>query len=273
MGRKDLPEPVGFPQLFVTHKKACLLDAHRPGTVLLSLRKPKSESAPDEVSCEMDDGPWKLEMENSTVICSYYNGKHTGVWRAELLPSPGSCTLVLNSGFQAVPDPEGYTCAIIFVLLVLVASVCFVGWHCAVKLPKQVDDMHNELHGRFNYLENRFQSLHQVVLKHLYKSIKVMPPGTELGPANGEFDFGPYRLELHACVAKMVDRTTLETRWMKGTAKPEDHCVLTMQRDGNLVMYDSKSKPVWASRDEMMGTMCPLGITVDEVGNLMCAPK
>jgi hypothetical protein len=54
------------------------------------------------------------------------------------------------------------------------------------------------------------------------------------------------------------------------SGEDETLCTLSMQRDGNLVIYHPKKGAVWASRDHLDNRLCMLGITVNKDGYLDC---
>lgn len=101
----NLPAPTGVPQLVVTSKEACVVDAHEQDKVLVRLRKGKKESCCASSTLRVTEGNWKLELRGTKVYCYFADDLVRGTWRAELLPSAqdGKMVSVELNGFDQIP--------------------------------------------------------------------------------------------------------------------------------------------------------------------------
>lgn len=153
----DLPAPVGTPQLVVTSKEACIVDAHEKDKILVRVRAPK------EVGCFSQDvsqteGPWTLKLVGTTVYCFYYDSELRGNWRAELLPRgrDGKSVIVLNTGFFPNRFTDGQRIMQVLWLAIGLYVLVFIG----TKMIIQQNDMEIlekhliALNGRISDLRN-----------------------------------------------------------------------------------------------------------------------
>lgn len=92
-------------------------------------------------------------------------------------------------------------------------------------------------------------------------------PGMEL--RSGEsYKIGDWKILLNECLLHTQKANGEGTRWAHGAGL--GGCTLSMQRDGNLVMYHPEKGALWSSKDEI-GKLCPKGITLTQnKGKIVC---
>lgn len=92
-------------------------------------------------------------------------------------------------------------------------------------------------------------------------------PGMELHSGES-YQIGDWKILLKQCLVCIQKENGEGTRWLHGAGL--EGCALTMQRDGNLVLYHPEKGALWASKDEI-GKLCPKGITLTQLsGKMVC---
>lgn len=153
----DLPAPVGTPQLVVTSKEACIVDAHEKDKILVRVRAPK------EVGCFSQDvsqteGPWTLKLVGTTVYCFYYDSELRANWRAELLPRgrDGKSVIVLNAGFFPNRFTDGQKCLISVLMAFAIVWIVTTGTNMGLQqmVMQNVEERLINLSNRISDLKN-----------------------------------------------------------------------------------------------------------------------
>lgn len=92
-------------------------------------------------------------------------------------------------------------------------------------------------------------------------------PGMEL--RSGEsYKIGDWKILLNECLLHTQKANGEGIHWAHGAGL--EGCTLSMQRDGNLVLYHPEKGALWASKDEI-GKLCPKGITLTQnKGKMVC---
>lgn len=153
----DLPAPVGAPQLVVTSKEACIVDAHEKDKILVRIRTPK------EVGCFSQDvsqteGPWTVKLVGTTVYCFYYDSELRGNWRAELLPRgrDGKSVIVLNAGFSPNRFTDGQKCLISVLMAFAIVWLVTTGTNMGLQqmVMQNVEERLINLSNRISDLRN-----------------------------------------------------------------------------------------------------------------------
>lgn len=98
-------------------------------------------------------------------------------------------------------------------------------------------------------------------------------PGMELLNTQ-TYKIGYFTLGHRFCSIQIFEAAIRSIRSYEGKAIGsvgyEHRCVLSMQRDGNLVMYHPEKGALWSSKDEI-GKLCPKGITLTQnKGKIVC---
>lgn len=92
-------------------------------------------------------------------------------------------------------------------------------------------------------------------------------PGMELHSGES-YKIGDWKILLNECLVHIQKANGEGTRWAHGAGL--EGCALSMQRDGNLVLYHPEKGALWSSKDEI-GKLCPKGITLTQnKGKIVC---
>jgi len=296
------PKPTGFPQLIVTSKQAFVLDAHIQDKVIVSIKAPKPGYICGAPVITQRHGAWTLTIDGSYVYCYYYDQHVRAVWRAELAPKDSETitTIVLNSGFT----PVGIRFEVIFLAIVVVFGVSMVimdiGYlrsevkERSLSLAERIDGLYPTKEEEvtvaggpggiqithLNNVEVTDLKHQNVVIGDAERLDPTLTPkfrnffeentfkiGTEL--KHGEsIQFSEYQLVLNNCLL-IIKKPSGEGYVYRADTHMDSNCILTMQRDGNMVMYHLDQGAVWASKDHI-GKLCPKGITLTKKGNIVC---
>lgn len=332
----ELPAPTGTPQLVVTRKGACILDAHEANKILLRVTISKNGICSSGVNTTTK-GPWSLTLNDSTVYCRYEDCHVRGIWRVELLPpdQQGNKVTALNAGYQDNTSRIfqmllGISLGMIAVLFILhlamqvgvkdlklqLAEAQLLSekhllmirekYQTKIKLqdidgvpapegpqgaigPKGVQGLdgprgdsgpqgYTVSHGT-GFVFDTLPLITVPVFRALSDALPTadtLTPGTELASGK-ELRLGDFNLLFSKCMIHVIgihdpelDMITYAPAQRLMSGEDETLCTLSMQRDGNLVIYHPKKGAVWASRDHLDNRLCMLGITVNKDGHLDC---
>jgi hypothetical protein len=331
----ELPAPTGTPQLVVTRKGACILDAHEANKILLRVTIPKNGICSSGVNTTTK-GPWSLTLNDSTVYCRYEDGHVRGLWRAELLPpeQQGNKVTALITGYQDNKWSLGQIMAVVWTLfwvaigsylIIIAMNECLLQDssrmvhmnECLLMMklqdvggvpaptgpqgaigPKGVQGPEGPRGGPIGDLGDLgppvsngngivFDTLPPTTTFPVFRALSAdddlptadtLTPGTELASGK-ELRLGDFNLLFSKCMIHVIgirdpdpelDRITYTPARRLMSGEDETLCTLSMQRDGNLVIYHPKKGAVWASRDHLNNRLCMLGITVHKDGYLDC---
>jgi hypothetical protein len=93
-------------------------------------------------------------------------------------------------------------------------------------------------------------------------------PGSELKEGE-EIWLGENVIKFRRCMFT-VERKAHRARSFQNDASNSEGCILTMQRDGNMVMYHPEKGAVWSSQEHLKGQLCPKGIKLTKDNKLTC---
>lgn len=248
------PKPVGTPQLFLTARKVRLLDAHVPDKVLLTVKRAERSCWSD--GAHASDGPWRMSIVGDKVRVQYVDRFLTNHWVVDMLPenTDATATVVLGAGgYHANPDHAFMAAASFGLLLIL----------CALFV---------------NFIPDAERA--GTVLSFAFKSDLTPRCGSEKKQSEPEDDLPPQtllpgiemrhdefrtfddrRLTHTNCHVVIYGDNNGESLVVHKSESPSNKCVLSMQHDGNLVLYHPDKGAVWASRDAI-GKLCPKGVTI-----------
>lgn len=300
----EFPKPNGHPQLVVTSKQAYVIDAHIQDKILVNVKAPKPGSFWGSTMVYKKNGRWSLVVDNSTVYCYYNDDYVRATWRVELAPKEGAILMNLNQGFSSI-IPKPFHVAFLIIAILSMGFFCLCGILTNIEytkkaseehyksLSKQVDSIYSlvyDMSDEPNSKKNRGPTgpprpdhpnmppgpagplgeesgpaglLIKVVGDQ--KESVVFKPGTELKSGESfEFNHG-HKFKLNKCVFTMMSSSI-------NFAFPHDlnDCVITMQRDGNMVLYHPENGALWSSKDSIK-KLCPKGITLTKGGVMICA--
>lgn len=123
-------------------------------------------------------------------------------------------------------------------------------------------------------LKTEFPVLKDPTEKEHIPTTDALRPGQEL-KHDESMKIGNYHLTVLGC-GFFIRSSEIEKEIITAVYGPKwDHyrgyCTLSMQRDGNLVMYHPEKGAVWSLRDGELKKACPLGVTVNQQnGQLEC---
>jgi hypothetical protein len=246
----NLPAPVGVPQLVVTSKEACVVDAHEQDEVLVRLRTVKKESCCTPSTLWATEGNWRLELRGTTVYCYYDDGVVRGAWRAELLPrgQDGKVVTVLNNGFQCAGLTNNQKIAgATLVCLIAYSAVAVI--FSSVIISRDAPDF-------------------PVVQAEKPYTTDFVAPGHYVKGAP-RWRLGDYQLGLRGCDIVMFSLTEPQKDRVIVSKPPGTDCSLKMRADGALVLLNYEYDVQWSSIDDGMPA-CLKGMTVNKEGFLNC---
>lgn len=251
------PKPVGTPQLFLTARKVRLLDAHVPDKVLLTVKRAERSCWSD--GAYASDGPWRMSIVGDKVRVQYVDRFLTNHWVVDMLPedTAATATVALGAGgYHANPDHAFMTAASFVLLLILSALV--VGY-----IP-DAERAGTILSFAFKSDLKQCQGNRCIYQKPEEPEDELPPqtllPGTEM--RHDEFcTFDGRRLTHTNCHVVIHGDNNGDRLVVHKSESPSIKCVLSMQHDGNLVLYHPEKGAVWASRDAI-GKLCPKGVTI-----------
>lgn len=301
MTSSTLPAPMGTPQLVVTSKKAFIMDAHEPNKVLLQVRVPKEgRCCATNPNVTATEGNWTLVLvDNSTVYCNYNSMYAKAVWRSELLPrgQEGKNVTVLKKGYRPPFFPlETVMCVIALVLLTCYVSLLLIYLESkqserfdaikhlvAINVPgppgqKGKDCTHVNLKSDFPILKSEEQSPPPKAAAISSKNTDyllttdTLRPGQELKTGESR-TLGKYHLAVIGCAVHVTDKN--QQLWAAyNSNRSTGPCILSMQHDGNLVLYQPGIGAAWSLREHSdVNEPCLHGVTTNQNGRLLCQIK
>jgi hypothetical protein len=309
----EFPKPTGHPVLLVTSKQAFVLHPHIQDKVILSVKVPKQGSVCSSTSVTKNEGPWTLVLNGTTVYCYYANSHVRGTWYAELTPkgSEEFTETALNTGLRPNDSAMVHTAFMMMALTFLILSIAIVGFHTLGEVQKKLFGTTNKRFDSLFVLVNNptdvggppglpacapdlmgppgacdpvgghITTVNGVgeITDHPPKPLKdddpivtddTFEPGSELKEGE-QIRLGENVIRFRRCRFN-VEKAEQQRTFLNGASDSEG-CTLTMQRDGNMVMYHPEKGAVWSSRELLKGQMCPKGITLTKKGKLACQTK
>jgi hypothetical protein len=263
------------------------------------------------ITARVSSKNWTLWLNGSIVYCTYQDGYTKGLWRSELLPrgQEGKSVTVLKDGFQQSFSMDVQSILAVATLIMMLAifmmhlhnlqmtnaygmEMALAERIASIKLSGRPGPMgppglpgqdgkdctqapmpHVNLKSDFPILKGPTGRKPDPTKKeHVPSTIDALRPGQEL--KSGEsMKLGDFSLTVHGC--HFYIRISVEDKAATAVHGPTSYslgpCTLSMQRDGNLVMYHPKKGAVWALRDSELKKTCPLGVTVNQQnGQLEC---
>lgn len=283
------PKPNGHPQLVVTHKSAYIVDAYIQDKVILSIKAPKPGAVCSAPPTTTKTRYWTLVLEFNVVYCYYLDNNVKATWRVELTPkgSEKNTTLTLKSGFKRV----GFSMEKVMVF----AFTAFLIVSCFMMLLAWMKEMRDDNNFHYRDIKQSLNEVHswtyELFTKHTKDDFIVTPgEGLKIPGANLELktleekeketfklgselkhdqfiQLGLQKLRLFDC-SIFIDHSPTHSSILN--INDYKDCTLSMQRDGNMVIYHPEKGAIWSSKDYLEGKSCLKGMTLTTKGELVC---
>lgn len=284
------PKPNGHPQLVVTHKSAYIVDAYIQDKVILSIKAPKPGAVCSASPTTTKTRYWTLVLDLNVVYCYYWDNHVKATWRVELTPkdSDKNIILTLKSGFKRV----GFSLekVMVFLFTAPLAISCFMVFTFLMREMRDDNNFHyTDIKHSLNDVRHW---TYELFIKDKKEDFIVTPgEGFKLPGANLELktlveekeketfelgselkhdqfiQLGLQKLRLFDC-SLFIDHSPTHSSILN--INDYKDCTLSMQRDGNMVIYHPEKGALWSSKEYLKDKLCLKGMTLTKEGELVC---